>query len=66
MGVELSATKSRGNPIATHTGQSFFTGDSSAASMIHLKLGNMKQVSTSTFDYFTPQSECLHAPTILM
>jgi hypothetical protein len=28
MGVELRETKSSGNPNATHTGQSLFTGDS--------------------------------------
>src|ERR1017187_9019052 len=34
MGVELRATKSSGNPSETHTGQSLFTDDTCAASML--------------------------------
>ncbi len=37
MGVELRETKSSGNPIATHTGQSLFTSDFCDASTIYLK-----------------------------
>jgi hypothetical protein len=46
MGVELRETKSSGNPIATHTGQSLFIGDSCDASTIYLKRRSMKPLAT--------------------
>jgi hypothetical protein len=46
MGEELRVIKSRGNPIAAHTGQSLFAGDSCAASTIYLNARSMRPLAT--------------------